>query len=148
MLTLGPLQFDVPAVMGVLNVTPDSFSDGGAFFDRDAAVDLAIHGDRYGKYVVFRAMVSRLCTAAQDLGLAILDCRLGGDRERPASRHADGPHRDGCERSAIARPQHDDRSPHSFYRRAIDLEPDGCEFLGAVGFLKARPRVERLDISC
>src|SRR5207244_2331731 len=25
-------------VMGVLNVTPDSFSDGGRFFDRDAAV--------------------------------------------------------------------------------------------------------------
>jgi dihydropteroate synthase len=27
-----------PAVMGILNVTPDSFSDGGAFFGRDAAV--------------------------------------------------------------------------------------------------------------
>ena len=27
-----------PLVMGVLNVTPDSFSDGGEWFDRDAAV--------------------------------------------------------------------------------------------------------------
>jgi dihydropteroate synthase len=27
-----------PAVMGVLNVTPDSFSDGGSFFEPDAAV--------------------------------------------------------------------------------------------------------------
>ncbi|HVN41624.1 MAG TPA: dihydropteroate synthase [Steroidobacteraceae bacterium] len=27
-----------PVVMGVLNVTPDSFSDGGRYFDRDAAV--------------------------------------------------------------------------------------------------------------
>ena len=27
-----------PLVMGVLNVTPDSFSDGGAWLDRDAAV--------------------------------------------------------------------------------------------------------------
>ncbi len=27
-----------PVVMGILNVTPDSFSDGGAFFARDAAV--------------------------------------------------------------------------------------------------------------
>jgi dihydropteroate synthase len=27
-----------PAVMGILNVTPDSFSDGGAFLARDAAV--------------------------------------------------------------------------------------------------------------
>ncbi len=29
-------------VMGVVNVTPDSFSDGGAFFDRDAAVRRAV----------------------------------------------------------------------------------------------------------
>jgi dihydropteroate synthase len=29
---------DRPAVMGVLNVTPDSFSDGGRYFDVDAAV--------------------------------------------------------------------------------------------------------------
>src|SRR5688572_9396216 len=27
-----------PAVMGVLNVTPDSFSDGGHFFDPDKAI--------------------------------------------------------------------------------------------------------------
>ena len=27
-----------PAVMGVVNVTPDSFSDGGRFFEPDAAV--------------------------------------------------------------------------------------------------------------
>ena len=35
------LTLDRPRVMGVLNVTPDSFSDGGRFFDRDAAVDHA-----------------------------------------------------------------------------------------------------------
>lgn len=29
-------------VMGILNVTPDSFSDGGSFFDRSAAVDRAL----------------------------------------------------------------------------------------------------------
>ena len=28
-----------PLVMGVLNVTPDSFSDGGRWADRDAAVE-------------------------------------------------------------------------------------------------------------
>ena len=33
-LELGP----APLLMGIVNVTPDSFSDGGAFFDRDAAV--------------------------------------------------------------------------------------------------------------
>ncbi len=31
-------RFPTPAVMGVVNVTPDSFSDGGAFLDPDAAV--------------------------------------------------------------------------------------------------------------
>jgi len=30
-------------VMGVLNVTPDSFSDGGLHFDRDQAVEYALH---------------------------------------------------------------------------------------------------------
>jgi dihydropteroate synthase len=30
-----------PAVMGILNVTPDSFSDGGRFFDPAAAIDRA-----------------------------------------------------------------------------------------------------------
>ena len=32
------LRLDVPRVMGIVNVTPDSFSDGGAHFDAGAAV--------------------------------------------------------------------------------------------------------------
>jgi dihydropteroate synthase len=32
------LDLDQPRVMGILNVTPDSFSDGGRFLDRDAAL--------------------------------------------------------------------------------------------------------------
>ena len=32
------LKFDRPRIMGVLNVTPDSFSDGGEYFDTDAAI--------------------------------------------------------------------------------------------------------------
>src|SRR5436309_1952931 len=31
-----------PLLMGILNVTPDSFSDGGRFFDPGAAVDHAL----------------------------------------------------------------------------------------------------------
>ena len=38
LLTLGPRTL----IMGILNVTPDSFSDGGLFFDRKAAV---AHGE-------------------------------------------------------------------------------------------------------
>lgn len=38
----GAVSFDRPAVMGVLNVTPDSFSDGGRFLPPDHAVDHAL----------------------------------------------------------------------------------------------------------
>jgi len=50
-------------VMGIVNVTPDSFSDGGCFFDTDRAVEHA------------RALV--------DDGADILD--LGGESSRPGS---------------------------------------------------------------
>jgi dihydropteroate synthase len=63
MLTLGSLQFDVPAVMGILNVTPDSFSDGGLFTGRDAALRQAE-------------------TMARD-GAAIID--IGGESTRPGA---------------------------------------------------------------
>lgn len=42
MLDLGAFQLDAPAVMGILNVTPDSFSDGGRFASRDAGLRHAI----------------------------------------------------------------------------------------------------------
>ena len=63
MLNVGPLAFDVPAVMGILNVTPDSFSDGGRFAGRDAALRQA------------EAM-------ARD-GAAIID--VGGESTRPGA---------------------------------------------------------------
>ncbi len=34
--------FSVPLIMGILNVTPDSFSDGGKFFDREQALEHAL----------------------------------------------------------------------------------------------------------
>ena len=42
-LTCGRHALDLtrPRVMGILNVTPDSFSDGGRFFDRERALDHA-----------------------------------------------------------------------------------------------------------
>ena len=52
-----------PVVMGIVNVTPDSFSDGGRFFDRQAAIE---HGRRL---------------AAE--GAAILD--VGGESTRPGA---------------------------------------------------------------
>ena len=64
MLNLGPLRLPVPAVMGILNVTPDSFSDGGRFADLDGARREAE-------------------TMAGD-GASIID--IGGESTRPGSR--------------------------------------------------------------
>jgi len=33
---------DNPIIMGILNVTPDSFYDGGKFFSRDRAISHAL----------------------------------------------------------------------------------------------------------
>ena len=63
MLELGSLQIDQPAVMGVLNVTPDSFSDGGRF----AAVEEAL----------------RHAVQMAEAGAAIID--IGGESTRPGA---------------------------------------------------------------
>lgn len=56
-----------PLVMGVLNVTPDSFSDGGRFAATDAAVAHAV--------------------AMADAGAALID--VGGESTRPGSQPVD-----------------------------------------------------------
>jgi dihydropteroate synthase len=38
--------------MGVLNVTPDSFSDGGRFDERDAALNASAPHDREGAAII------------------------------------------------------------------------------------------------
>lgn len=35
------LNLSIPQIMGILNVTPDSFSDGGCYFQRDKAIEQA-----------------------------------------------------------------------------------------------------------
>lgn len=59
------LDLSRTAVMGILNITPDSFSDGGVFFDPRAALERA------------REMVEE--------GADILD--IGGESTRPGARH-------------------------------------------------------------
>ena len=59
-----PVDLGVPQVMGILNITPDSFSDGGRFVDREAALSRA------------REMVQE--------GAAIID--IGGESTRPGAR--------------------------------------------------------------
>ncbi len=60
----GFLEKDDPLIMGILNVTPDSFSDAGKFFTPEAALNHA------------RAMA--------DAGADIID--VGGESTRPGSR--------------------------------------------------------------
>lgn len=57
------LDLTLPCIMGVLNVTPDSFSDGGQYFETDEAV--------------------RQGLAMQEQGAAILD--IGGESTKPGS---------------------------------------------------------------
>ena len=58
------IKFDGPHIIGVLNVTPDSFSDGGLFFDESKAYDQA------------NLMISN--------GATIID--VGGESTRPGSK--------------------------------------------------------------
>lgn len=46
------LDLQFPAVMGIVNVTPDSFSDGGRFFAADAALEQSLTLVREGASVV------------------------------------------------------------------------------------------------
>ena len=67
MLDLGTFRIPLPAVMGILNVTPDSFSDGGRFTDRDNA--------------------RRQADAMSAGGAALID--IGGESTRPGSSGVD-----------------------------------------------------------
>ena len=43
---------DQPIIMGVLNITPDSFSDGGLFLEAQSAIDQAILMVRQGADII------------------------------------------------------------------------------------------------
>ncbi len=49
---------NAPIVMGILNVTPDSFSDGGVFFDADKAVAHALQMKKDGAHIIDIGAVS------------------------------------------------------------------------------------------
>jgi dihydropteroate synthase len=54
-LKVGDTTFDLEkrtVVMGILNVTPDSFSDGGQFFQLEAAVEHAIEMEKQGADII------------------------------------------------------------------------------------------------
>jgi dihydropteroate synthase len=114
-------RFPRPSVMGVVNVTPDSFSDGGVHFDPDVAVAAA------------RRM--------HDEGAAIVD--VGGESTRPGS---DGVSADEelrrvvpvLERLGRSVPISIDTAKAEVARRAIGL---GAELVNDVTALRADPEL-------
>src|SRR3546814_16135417 len=52
------LRFDQPHVMGILNMTPDSFSDGGRNMDPDAAASAALDMASSGASILARGGAS------------------------------------------------------------------------------------------
>ena len=114
-------RFPRPSVMGVINVTPDSFSDGGVYFDPGVAADAA------------RRMVVE--------GAAIVD--IGGESTRPGS---DGISVDEelrrvvpmLERLAGGAPVSIDTAKPEVARRALAL---GAELVNDVTAFRADPEL-------
>ena len=97
---LGAVAF--PCVMGVLNVTPDSFSDGGQFMDPEAAVaralamraegaaliDVGGESTRPGAVPVSMAEEMRRVLPVVEALKAELDCPISVDTSEPRVMHA------------------------------------------------------------
>ena len=115
-----------PAIMGIVNVTPDSFSDGGSYLAPQTAVDHALR--------------------LEDAGADILD--IGGESTRPYSQPVS--HENELRRIVpvlellahrVSVPISIDTSKSSVAQAAIDL---GAEIVNDVTGLEADPRMAEL----
>lgn len=113
-------RFPAPAVMGVVNVTPDSFSDGGVHLRAEAAVTAA-----WGML---------------DAGAAIVD--VGGESTRPGSRGVSAEEELARVEPVLAdlagAPVSIDTSKAPVARRALEL---GAELVNDVTALRADPEL-------
>ena len=114
-------RFPRPSVMGVVNVTPDSFSDGGVHLDPDAAVATA------------RRMVAE--------GAAIVD--VGGESTRPGlerrlARRGAAPGVPVLEAAGGRVPVSIDTAKAEVARRALEL---GAELVNDVTALRGDPEL-------
>ncbi|MFN0304106.1 MAG: dihydropteroate synthase [Burkholderiales bacterium] len=91
------LRLDRPLIMGIVNITPDSFSDGGAFLDANRAIDQAHRLVEEGADIIDLGAESTRpgaasVTIAEELdrllpvvtGLANLDIPISVDTLKPA----------------------------------------------------------------
>jgi len=113
-------------IMGILNVTPDSFSDGGLYTDRDEAVRRAIE--------------------MESQGADIID--VGGESTRPGARAVSA--EEECERvvplikvlaKKIKAPISVDTSKFSVARKALDC---GAVIVNDISGLKKEPKIAGL----
>ena len=117
-------RFPAPAVMGVINVTPDSFSDGGVHFNVEPAVTTA-----WGMF---------------EAGAAIVD--VGGESTRPGSTGVSA--EEELERvepvlaDLAGAPVSIDTSKAAVARRALEL---GVELVNDVTALRADPELAGCD---
>jgi dihydropteroate synthase len=113
-------RFAAPAVMGVINVTPDSFSDGGTYLHVEPAVTAA-----WGML---------------DAGAAIVD--VGGESTRPGSEGVSAEEELARVEPVIAdldgAPVSIDTSKAAVARRALEL---GAELVNDVTALRADPEL-------
>jgi dihydropteroate synthase len=122
-------RFPAPSVMGVVNVTPDSFSDGGVHFRVEPAVTSA-----WGML---------------DAGAAIVD--VGGESTRPGSGGVDADEELRRVEPVLAdlagAPVSIDTSKAAVARRALDL---GAELVNDVTALRADPQLAEVvaDAGC
>ncbi len=118
------LNLDETAVMGVLNVTPDSFSDGGRYLSLDRAVKRA------------REMI--------DQGADIID--VGGESTRPGARSLDADEEAArvipvirAIKAASDLPVSIDTYKESVARRAV--EESGADIINDISGLRFSPRM-------
>lgn len=119
-----------PVVMGIVNVTPDSFSDGGKFYTPDLAIEQALR--------------------LQDEGAGIID--IGGESTRPYSepvgedeelRRVEPVLKALVDRLSI--PISIDTTKSSVARMAIDL---GAEIINDISGLEADPEMQVFAAEC
>jgi len=116
-------RFEAPAVMGVINVTPDSFSDGGVYLHVEPAVTAA-----WGML---------------EAGAAIID--IGGESTRPGSEGVSAEEELARIEPVLAdlagAPVSVDTSKAAVARRALEL---GAELVNDVTALRADPELARV----
>ena len=128
-LRVGDTTFDLQkrtVVMGILNVTPDSFTDGGRFFSVDAAVEHALQMEREGADII------DIGGESTRPGAKTIDVKEELERVCPVLEHLKG---------KISVPLSIDTSKAEVATRAIDL---GASMINDITALRGDTRLSQV----